>query len=83
MSPRTVVRKPVIIVWRRATFSGPVLCVSQSNSGVVAEVLTPLEVVATLQMLLLESQRLVISRLASAVPTVACPRLLLGGTPRQ
>ena len=58
LSPRTVVRKPVTIAGRRATFSGAVLCVPQSDSGVVVEVLTPQVVVAILEILLLESLRL-------------------------
>ena len=57
---------------------GAVLCVPQSDSGVVVEVLTPRVVVATFEVLLLELLRLVIPRLASAVPAEARPRLLLG-----
>ena len=81
MSPRTVVRKPVNIAGRRATFSRAVLCVPQSDSSVVVEVLTPQVVVVTPEILLLESLRLVIPRLVSAVPAVARPGLLLGGLP--
>ena len=56
---------------------GAVLCIQLSDSGAVVEVLTPRVVVATFEVLLLESLRLVIPRLASAVPAVARPRLLL------
>ena len=81
LSPRTVVRKPVTIAGRRATLSGAVLCIPQSDSGVVVEVLPPQVVVAILEILLLESLRLVIPRVVSTVPAVARPRLLLGGLP--
>ena len=78
-SLKTVVRRSAIFEGRRATSSGAVLCVPQSDSGVVVEVLTPRVVVATFEMLLLESLELAIPRLATAVPAVARPRLMLGG----
>ena len=81
MSRKTVVRRCAIGVGRRATSSGAVLSVPQSDSGVVVEVLTPRVVAATFEMLLLESLELAIPRLATAVLAVARPRLLLGGAP--
>ena len=78
MSLKTVVRRCAIGVGRRATSSGAVLSVPQSDSGVVVEVLTPRVVVATFEVLLLESLRRVILRPASSVPAVARPTLLLG-----
>ena len=80
MSPRTAVRMAVFIVWR-ATFSGTVLCVPQSDSDVVVDVLTPLVVVATLVMLLLELLRSGGSSPSQATargtPTAVNPRLLV------